>query len=435
MTEAAPSLAPDVVELAAYVPAAATVPLREMAFRRDAWSTAETARLRQLFFADEPLQVIADDIGRKLHAVRTRVCDLGLRRNSVRAWTDLEDAELVRRYPAETGAAIAQDLGRGVFAIYARAQVLGLSEPGALPYTAWEDLQLRTGYATGVPVTQIAALIGRPLFGVSSRASVLGLRHASTPADWTDPEVARMLELATQGVRYLKIIRTLAAEGYPERTLSALKGAIWKTGYRRGWGRPWTPDEDELVRRAYQDGASVAALTGRLGRQISSIRWRAGELGLRGTHKNRHGFRQGPDWTPAEEAKLRREYGLRRPAEIAKDLERPVTAIYTRANNLGLHDPTRRRYSDDEHRAIRAAAAHAVRLKDLAKALDRSAASLSKVAQRMGLDFADPQKARRPQPDLTLPQLLALGEPESRTAPRGSLVQDPSLPFAAQEPT
>jgi hypothetical protein len=398
-------LGADIVELAPYVPPA-PAPLREIAYRRDAWSADQVETLRRLFEADEPIAEIAAALGRPFQGVRHKIYELALRRNSQRPWSELEDAELAQRYGSETAATIAQDLGRGVCAVYSRAALLGLSEPSALPWTEWELAQLRAGFSSGVPVAQIAVLIGRPVSGVRDKAHNLSLRHATTPPDWSEDEVGRMVELAHQGVRYLRIIEMLVSEGFPRRTLSALKGQLWKTGYGRGWGRPWNPDEDELLRRAYQDGASLTPLLERLGRTKTSMAHRASFLGIRGTHARPNGFRQGPDWTEAEEARLRETYGKVRPKEIAAELGRPIRAIYSRANRLGLVD--RAVFSELDKRAVAIACRHQLRLKDVAVALRRPYGGLSKYAAKQGLSFADTRHQRPARPDLTLEQILEL---------------------------
>ncbi|KAK0339791.1 hypothetical protein LTR94_033162, partial [Friedmanniomyces endolithicus] len=138
-------------------------------------------------------------------AVAERIALLGLRRNSARAWTELDDAELTRRYSAEPTASIASDLGRSCSAVYARARILDLTEGNPAEWTPWEDAQLVEGYRRGVPLAQIATLIGRPFGGLSSRAGALGIVHANHPPDWSEAETARALDLAEAGHRYTAI--------------------------------------------------------------------------------------------------------------------------------------------------------------------------------------------------------------------------------------
>src|SRR3546814_5019677 len=42
--------------------------------------------------------------------------------------------------------------------------------------------------------------------------------------------------------------------------------AIRKLGYGRGWGRPWSAEEDALLSRAYAQGLSLTPLKQQLGR-------------------------------------------------------------------------------------------------------------------------------------------------------------------------
>ena len=131
-----PGLAFDLVELApcprpVRPPAA---PLRELAYREDAWLPDEAATLRAMFGADEDLQAVADALGRTLASVRTKVSDLGLRRNSSRPWTEMEDSYLDRHYGVEATSAIAASFGRSPAAIYARAGFLELTEGNAPAY-------------------------------------------------------------------------------------------------------------------------------------------------------------------------------------------------------------------------------------------------------------------------------------------------------------
>ena len=117
--------------------------------------TRRTVPFRQRFAADEDLQEIADALDRTLAAVRTKVRDLGLRRNSSRPWPGMDDAYLAEHYGREATSTIAATLGRSCGAVYARAGLLGLSEPNAPTYTDWEITQIRAGYAQGVPVAEV----------------------------------------------------------------------------------------------------------------------------------------------------------------------------------------------------------------------------------------------------------------------------------------
>lgn len=382
----------DVVELAPWSPPAAGAPLREVAFRRDAWLPDEVERLRVLFSDDVPVPEIAADLGRPLFGVRSKLHELGMRRDTNRAWNELEDAELVRRYGTEPAARLAQDLGRSVSAVYVRAALHGLTQEQAPDYEPWEDAQIRAGYTTGVPVGQIAALIGRSYLGVVCRAGDLGVRHKNKPEDWSDEETAQALELANEGHEYSAIIETLIARGFPRRSKAGFGPKLRAMGYGRGWGRAWTPDEDELLQRAYLAGDSLTPLQERLGRTVYSIRWRAKTLGLSGTHVRPRGFVQGETWSEDHDQVLRDHYATTKGAEVAKMVGRPLRAVYQRAFHLGLKNPWMRAFSPEEERAIGVAWRTGVTLKALSAAMDRDMSVVAKKADRMGLKFTDPAR-------------------------------------------
>lgn len=132
-------------------------------------------------------------------------------------------------------------------------------------------------------------LIGRPASGIATVASRLGIRHANGPADWSDAEQQRALELAETGTRYAAIAERLAAEGFPHRSGRTIGQTLRRLGYGRGWGRPWLVEENDLIRQAYARGDSLAPLQIRLGRSRASIAHQAGVLGLHGTHTSPHG--------------------------------------------------------------------------------------------------------------------------------------------------
>lgn len=428
-----PDLPFDVVELVPCAPdpatdapgGAAPPPLREMAFRADAWAPDEADALRRLFAEDRGWEEIGAALGRPPAGVATKAWALGLRRNSSRAWTEWDDAELARRYGGEPTSEVAARLGRSPAAVHARAGALGLTEGVAPPYTEWEIAQVRAAYARGVPVAQLAVLIARPVCGIATVAARLGLRHAAAPADWTAPEAERALALAAEGARYRAIAARLAGEGFPARSAVAVGQTLRGLGYGRGWGRPWTAEEDALLRRAYAEGRSLAPLRERLGRDRSAIAGRAGILGLAGTHARPNGFRAERDWTEEEIAALRRDYGRVPTRDLAATLGRKLRAVYSRAHELGLVHGWIRPFSPDEDCAVGLAHRHGVSIRDLAEALGRDVAVVGKRARRaLGIDFARrppgvraPRTPRAARVPLTLAAILALGDAPGAEAP------------------
>ncbi|EZP77798.1 hypothetical protein BV97_04367 [Novosphingobium resinovorum] len=406
MTDDTAPIIVELVPLAAPVPKA-SAPLGEMQYRSDSWTPQEVRTLRQLFTDDIPLLEISEALGRGLQGVRDKVCTLGLRRHSTRPWSELEDHELIQTYGQEPAATIAARLGRSCGAVYTRAAILGLSEQAAPAWTPWEDAQLRAGFAADIPTAQVALIIGRPHAGVYSRAGKLGIKHASSPKGWTNAEIERAIELVQAGHTYTQIGVILGTEGFATRTKSSLQALMQRTGQGKGWGRVWMPEEDELLIKAYRENASLTPLRNRLGRSVFSIRWRAEYLNLRGTHARSKGWRLGPDWSEADEAWLRRDYGKTPTPELARQMGRTRAAIFTRANILGLVHEGRQRWTPDHLAALRIAHEHGISLADLAAALGREAGALHKYAAKQGLIFG--RRPRWPQPP-TLADILNLPE-------------------------
>lgn len=373
----------DLVELTPWVPPAS--PLREIDYRSTAWLPSEIDMLREMFLADRPIEEIAGAVGRTFQATRTRIWELGLRRNSSLPWSEIEDAELARRYRDEPAARIAGEFGRSPAAIYARGSALGLSEPINPDYEPWEDAQIAAGYAAAIPCRQLAALLGRPVSGLMTRASTLRLRHPSLPPDWSDEEARRAMELAETGLLYSKIRRQLVQEGFPPRSKQGFGQKLRILGYGRGWGRPWMPDEDEIVKRAYRNSESLTPLVAQLGRTRTAICWRSRALGVAGTHKSKAGFRQGPDWSAEHNARLREAYGKVPMEELAAELGRTVRQVYMHAWQLKISAGYNRRFTPEDDAAIRQAVTAGDDLRTLAKPLDRQIDAIQRRAKRLGL--------------------------------------------------
>lgn len=410
-----------IVELVSCAPGPAErpiAPVAEITFRVDAWLPHQLATLRKMFFGDESFAAIGAALSRSEAAVGSKVYELGLRRNSARPWTEDEDALLIRDYAHQTASELAARLGRSSSAVYAHARLLELTEGAAPRYSEWEDAQIRAGYRDGTPIATIAAITGRPGSGITSRAHDLGLRHANHAPDWTDAQIARALALAETGMIYRRIGAQLGAEGMTPRSKVGVERILHALGYRRGWGRPWLGEEDALLRQFYERGQSLTPLIYRLARSRHSIRWRSQALGLQGTHPNPNGFRSEPDWTEDQLALLAAEYGKTPTPVLAAKLGRKKAAVYCKANLLGLVHGYLRPFTDDEERAIRIAYDRGISLTDLAAALARDIAVVSKHAKRhMDLHFsARPTKAPRGprgnRAPVTLASLLALAAAE-----------------------
>lgn len=90
-------------------------------------------------------------------------------------------------------------------------------------------------------------------------------------------------------------------------------------------GRPWTADEEALVRAEYRT-LGARSLAAKLGRSFSAVCHRAARLGLQWHTR----------WTGADDQHLRSEWGEKSVTAIARSMGRTTLAIYERAKILGL---------------------------------------------------------------------------------------------------
>lgn len=363
--------------------------LPETAFRQDGWTPEDKSRLTTLFFADTPVEEIGPQINRSFHSVRTMICEMGLRRHSLRPWSEDDDDFLVAHYRTTPTSSIAAALGRSCGAVYARAGFLGLTTP-VFDYTPWEDAQIKAGYQAGTPISQIGAIIHRTVSSVTERACHLRLRHANHRPDWASEEIDLLLLLANSNMPYREIPPLLVAAGFSERSFRACALVLRNIGYFRGWGRAWITEEDDLLRHCYKVGGSTTALAKALNRPIGSVRWRARELKLSGTHQNKNGFRVAPSWSEEEDAYLVAHYSTETTAALVAHLKRPKAGIYCRAHRLGLKAPLHGGPTEAERDLLRHAATEGRSVASMSRQLNRDGATVLKWAKTLKLDFSPP---------------------------------------------
>ncbi len=92
---------------------------------------------------------------------------------------------------------------------------------------------------------------------------------------------------------------------------------------------PWTALDVEILRRERVPGKNNEWLAGRLGRSVSSVKSKAGWLGLTKTSGFKH-------WTAQENERLVELVGRISPKKVAKRMGRSVTAVRSRAGRMGL---------------------------------------------------------------------------------------------------
>ena len=152
---------------------------------------------------------------------------------------------------------------------------------------------LRARYDTRRPVKDIAAALGRSPDAVTARRRQLGIapRHQA----WTAREDALLRAAAVSGIPATWVASRLS------RTPDAVRWRQRALVGRRAGAAPYTPDEDEAIRRCFARGDDVAALARRLGRSAAAVRRHAETLGA--YHPRRRAR-----WSVAEDAIVRDGY-------------------------------------------------------------------------------------------------------------------------------
>lgn len=163
-------------------------PFPERLPRCHRWTKEQDELLRNLYEDGVPLQEIAERFEVTNSCISSHAWLLGLKHANKRVcclWTSQEDDFL--RVSYETGLSergIAEQMERTRSSVTHRANRLGLEHNGSIPngspgspWTSQQDDLLRSLYAAGVPVVQIAERVGRAYHATGTRASKLGLEH------------------------------------------------------------------------------------------------------------------------------------------------------------------------------------------------------------------------------------------------------------------
>lgn len=323
---------------------------RPFTSRHDAWTIEDDERLTSLFRSDQPLQAIEEALGRTKYAVRTRLYNLGLRRNTSLPWTEEEDSEMILRYGHVVTADLARDLGRSVSALYARASILGLTAPPDLEWTEWEDRQVVEGYKGGVPLSVLSKITGRSVSAISTRASKhLKITHAHEAEHWTDAEDQLLIACVAKERPEKDIVRAFKNAGF-DRTQAAIAGRKARFGLHLPRNMPWSAEEDQILIAGYEANDRLEDIAARVGRPAGGLSWRARQLGIR--HPNPDGFRDGPVWTEEDIEVLKANYNKMPAAELAELLGRSKSAVHSRAHTMGITGGYHTVFTIEDYREI-----------------------------------------------------------------------------------
>jgi hypothetical protein len=255
----------------------------------------------------------------------------------------------------------------------------------AASWTADEDRALRALYGTQRLVNDIAAALGRSPDAVTARRRQIGL--APRDQAWTAREDALLRAAAASGVPATWVARRLS------RTPDAVRWRQRALVGPRSSAVPYTPAEDEAIRRCFADRDDPAALARRLGRSVGALRRHAETLGAY------RPVRRAP-WSPAEDAIVRDGYADGKTcAAISRALPgRSPTSVAARARGLGLSDYARRWTAADDALLTRLTRARTP-LPKVARALVRTPEAIRRRCRRLGLEPPPaPQAARSGKP-------------------------------------
>lgn len=154
-------------------------------------------------------------------------------------------------------------------------------------WTPEEDARLAELQAEGRTVPEIAAALGRSKASVKMHAKRLAEAKPRKQLEnaWTPAEDARLVEMRGAGAGYDEIAgalgRTARASRHRATQLRKRGGEIARPKPKPAPRRPWSPEEDAILRRGREAGESFSGLTAHLpGRTKGMIVGRADRLGL-----------------------------------------------------------------------------------------------------------------------------------------------------------
>jgi hypothetical protein len=167
---------------------------------------------------------------------------------------------------------------------------------------------------------------------------------------WTAAEVLKLK-------RYLGASSAEVIARVLQRDPADVKRQILELGRIQRSGR-WTREEVAQLKRIYgtRTDEDLACI---FGRSVESIRSQASRLALAKDKAflrkvNTETVTRMPRWTEEELAQLREKYSLYSNLEIARQLDRSVKSVVSKAHNLGLRkDPKRLREMGRENVSLR----------------------------------------------------------------------------------
>lgn len=297
-------------------------PARE--FRaREPWSDEDNEAMIE-YYHSYGKKYLMRLLGRSERSIVGRAWTMGISRPAMAEWTPDEDNYLRKHYAKTTAPELAVDLGRSEQAVRHRLRAIGLTVQVSTAWSKDEIAYLKKHYGK-VRGAEIAATLGRTGDAIEIKAGRIGIaKHARPPLS---PQARRQV-IARLG----KTAYTVLAEEF-DTSVHIITAIATDNGYRdRPQSRPWTEDDDAMLRKLYGT-MSRTAVAKRLDRTMVGVASRASLLGITRKHKRSKTKR----WTRKEEARLRILARTHSIEEIATKLGRSRGSTYGKMQGLGVY--------------------------------------------------------------------------------------------------
>lgn len=219
---------------------------------------------------------------------------------------------------------------RSLSAISTRRQMLGCTSNKRAVWTPAEDQIVRDGYNTGKRLVDIMADLtvagfDRPRNAIQMRAISLGI-SGDRVNYWTEAEKAIAIAGLDAGKRHADILADLRAAGY-HRGTTAINRFAKLHNRARPHENPWTDEHLAILRECYESGAGPKEAVRRLGRPYSSIVGKASAIGISVNREFTNVERQTMIDMHAKGARL---------IDIATALKRPYANVSKITSKMGL---------------------------------------------------------------------------------------------------
>jgi hypothetical protein len=287
--------------------------------------TREQEELLRRYYAQYGSRYCARLLGRTMLGVRNHALLLNIPGPALRGWSDREVLYLRRYHQRMTMERLAEKLGRSEASIVKAVRRLGLSGDER-SWTKKELDYIRKNYRK-MPFVEIARHLRRTPDAVKVKAGRLGLakptvKFSRKQVEWVLDNLGKLTyaEMAERlGVFPIRLMKLAARHGY----------------HARPNNRAWTADEDEFLRRNHGK-MTRAEIARQLERTAGSVGQRMTIIGI--TRDSRRADLIRP-WTEDEDRMMREIYGTVSREEVARRMNRTVIAVTRRAGELGLRRP------------------------------------------------------------------------------------------------